>query len=186
MGRRLRSALDRLKPNLNRKMEVKQESFHKIMRKSRLFSKGDGVYVKNFSSGPKWLSGQVSESTGPVSYVILLTDGRSLRRHVDHIRRKMDIDDSYELPDTGTEMVTPETMHRNFDQHLGINGNVSDGTNLETEINVPIDSYRDVSDEDEGTAQIDSPGKLRKSTRERYKPVRYGNNIYERTDGGLV
>ena len=91
MGRRLRSALDRLKPNLNRKMEVTQESFHKTMSKGRSFTKGDGVYVKNFSSGPKWLSGKVSEYTGPVSYLILLTDGRSLRRHVDHIRRKMDI-----------------------------------------------------------------------------------------------
>ena len=123
---------------------------------------------------------------GPVSHLILLTDGRSLRSHVDHIRRKMDINDHYGLSDTVPEMFTPETVHRNFDQHPGINGNESERVNLEAEINGPIDRYGNVPDGDEGTAQSNIPGKLRKSTRERYKPERYGNNIFNGTDGEMV
>ena len=102
-----------------------------------------------------------------------------MRRHVDHIRRKTDIEDPYELPDTVPEIIIPETMPRNVDQHLGINGNESGETNLNNEINVPIDNYVNIPVVDEGTAHSGSPGKLRQSTRERYKPERYGNNIYD-------
>ena len=38
-----------------------------------------------------WLPGIISEVTGPVSYVIELTDGRTVRRHQDHVRRRHDV-----------------------------------------------------------------------------------------------
>ena len=38
-----------------------------------------------------WLPGIITEVTGPVSYVIELTDGRTVRRHQDHVRRHHDV-----------------------------------------------------------------------------------------------
>ena len=42
------------------------------------------MVVSNFSPGPKWLSGQVMERTGPLSYKIAVCD-KVFRRHVDQI-----------------------------------------------------------------------------------------------------
>ncbi|KAL5509095.1 hypothetical protein EMCRGX_G004382 [Ephydatia muelleri] len=39
-----------------------------------------------FSRGPKWLPGKVTSIRGPVSVTVELADGRSVRRHYDHIR----------------------------------------------------------------------------------------------------
>ena len=44
------------------------------------------MYVKNFSGKEEWLPGIVSKVQGPLSYLILLDDGRVLRRHVDHVK----------------------------------------------------------------------------------------------------
>ena len=54
----------------------------------RQFTKEDLVHVKNFSnnSGPKWLPSKVDKVTGPLSYVIELTNGNKICRHVDHVK----------------------------------------------------------------------------------------------------
>ncbi len=43
--------------------------------------------VKNFTHGPKWISGVIESIQGPVSYVVQLTNGNLVRRHVDHVRQ---------------------------------------------------------------------------------------------------
>ena len=49
-------------------------------------SKGDIVYVKNFSNGPAWLpAGVVVRERGPLRFNVRLADGRDVRRHVDHM-----------------------------------------------------------------------------------------------------
>ena len=48
----------------------------------------DFVYVKNFHSGAKWLSGQVMKVGGPRTYLIKLDMGPIVRRHVDHMRAR--------------------------------------------------------------------------------------------------
>ena len=51
-----------------------------------MFAQGDIILAKNFrSSNPKWLSGEIIRSTGPLSYLIKLSNGVETRRHVDHI-----------------------------------------------------------------------------------------------------
>ncbi len=47
---------------------------------------GSKVLAKNFSTGQAWLPGTISEASGPKSYIVETTDGRLLRRHVNHIR----------------------------------------------------------------------------------------------------
>ena len=61
-------------------------------KKYRNFANSEDVYVRNFSTGAKWLIGKVVRETGPVSYLIVLNDGRLIRRHVDHIRKRLDLE----------------------------------------------------------------------------------------------
>ena len=90
MGRRMRSKLDLLHPDLSqtvRRRQGAQKEAHDRTSRERLFEVGQQVYARNFGHGPLWLEGTIQNCTGPVSFKILLTDGRVWRRHIDHIRR---------------------------------------------------------------------------------------------------
>ena len=58
------------------------------------------MYCRNFPSNrPRWIPAEVQDKTGPLSYRLTLLDGRSIRRHVDHIiPREVDVD-----PETPSE-----------------------------------------------------------------------------------
>lgn len=58
---------------------------------------GDSVLTRNFSLGPKWIPGIIESVTGPVSYKVMLGDGRVVRRHVDQIHVQ------HPTPDKSTE-----------------------------------------------------------------------------------
>ena len=45
----------------------------------------DTVFVKDFPSGKQWLTGTVSDVKGPLTYLVTLSDGRIVRRHIDHL-----------------------------------------------------------------------------------------------------
>ncbi|KAG1927461.1 retrotransposable element [Pimephales promelas] len=49
------------------------------------------VLVRNFSYGPKWIPGNIETVTGPVSYKVMLGDGRVVRRHVDQIHGRQEL-----------------------------------------------------------------------------------------------
>ena len=38
------------------------------------------------ASKQKWISGNVQKATGPVSYLVMLSDGSTVRRHIDNIK----------------------------------------------------------------------------------------------------
>ena len=53
-----------------------------------MFAQGDKILAKNFrSSNSKWLSGEIIRSTGPLSYLIKLSNGVETRHHIDHISK---------------------------------------------------------------------------------------------------
>lgn len=90
-GRQIRSHLDQVKPNLSNKVILKQASqkkYHDYGTRTHSFQIGDTVFIQNQTSGPKWLAGQIQEIKGPVSYSIILQDGRVMKRHVDQIRSR--------------------------------------------------------------------------------------------------
>lgn len=90
-GRRIRTRLDLLKPNVNKRVEYcqyKQKLAHDNSARKRSFEKGETVYARNFGTGSKWLSCVVQEVTGPVSFLVKLQDGRVVRRHQDHLRHR--------------------------------------------------------------------------------------------------
>ena len=89
LGRQPRSRLDLLKPNTADRVEARQyrqQKSHNATAKDRKFSVGDKVYSKNFGQGPKWIPGEIVESTGPVSFLVKLVSGQIIRRHQDHLR----------------------------------------------------------------------------------------------------
>lgn len=112
-GRRIRTRLDLLKPRVSEHVEQRQLR-QKLSHDS--FTKGDAVYAQNFGTGQKWIHAVVQEVTGPVSFLVKLQDGRLIRRHQDHLRRRV-LDDEAEkavlddipeiLIDSGTSAPSP-------------------------------------------------------------------------------
>ena len=89
MGRRPKSRLDLLKPNVSDHVEKKQyqhKQDHDRLAKSRVFSTGQQVYVKNNEACSVWLKGPIIETTGPVSFCVQLEDGQGWLCHQDHLR----------------------------------------------------------------------------------------------------
>ena len=88
-GRQLRSHLSLLHLDIAASVAAKQQSQkrdHDRSAKPRCITVGDQVFVRDFPVGSSWLPGVVEEKRGPYSFIITLEDGRSVRRHLDHIR----------------------------------------------------------------------------------------------------
>ena len=113
-GRKLRTRLDLLKPDISghvRAQQARQKTYHNAHSKAREFSPGTKIYVQNFGAGSQWLSGEVLEKRGPLSYLVKLSDGRLFRRHVDHMRIRTTEDEvSLELdPSPWLDVMVPLT-----------------------------------------------------------------------------
>ncbi len=148
-GRKLRCSMDFIHPDLTRKIneqQQKQKVYHDKKARERNFCVGDPVLTRNLSYGPKWIPGHVATVTGPLSYKVMLGDGRVVRRHVDqiHARQKLLVNTSEEgmdcrFPDfdvpenttpviakeiegTGTEDISsnPSEVSGDFSQHSEI------------------------------------------------------------------
>lgn len=111
MGRRLKTILDRLHPDF----EKEDKRFSNVQSKPvRTFTAGEPVYARNYGIGPKWVPAEIQEATGPVSYRTLTTDGEVLRRHVDQVRQRheMETNDTnitVNNPDVEPERVIPNS-----------------------------------------------------------------------------
>ena len=91
MGRRPRSTLDLMQPDVATRVQTNQErqkSGHDSHTKARTFAPGDKVFVHNFASGPTWIPGTIAEERGPLSFHIQLENGRVVRQHIDHVRAR--------------------------------------------------------------------------------------------------
>ena len=89
LGRRPRSRLDCIKPHTAERVESKQlrqKEQHDARAVARKLEIGERVFVRNYVHGDKWLPGVVSRQTGPVSFVVTLSDGQERRVHQDQIR----------------------------------------------------------------------------------------------------
>ena len=96
-NRPLRCQLDLLKPNIEETVQgrqMQQQLNHDIHSKDRKFQINDTVFVENFGHGSKWLAGTIEEVRGPLTYMVRLSDGRVLKRHVDHIRKRTSMEPS--------------------------------------------------------------------------------------------
>ena len=110
LGRRLRSKLDLLRPNIRTtvvRRQVAQKENHDGKRWLRTFDIDDEVYAQNFALGRPWLPGVICAVDGPVSYVVRLEDGRIWRRHIDQIRTRRRGSVEHDLP-------PPDEVERDF------------------------------------------------------------------------
>ncbi len=102
LGRRPRSKLDFLKPNLSDTVQSKtdRQKQHDVGTKLRTFRVHDKVYVKDFPNSKQWKPGEIIEVRGPLSYLVELCDGCVVRRHVDALLTRMATDstESTETP----------------------------------------------------------------------------------------
>ena len=112
MGRKLRSRLDLLHPNLEQtihKKQCQQKHFYKGNRNSMIdLYNGMRVYVRNYNRGCPWVAGVVQSETGPLSYTIKLNDGRVVKRHLDQIRKTLQ-SERHEREEPEDLLVEPNT-----------------------------------------------------------------------------
>lgn len=125
MGRRLRTALDCLHPDDTRPQATESKV-------PRLFSDGDLVYIRNYSTGAKWLAAKIIEVTGPVSYLCETANCCVYRRHVDQIRAREEEAISFErgmpnlnVPIPNSDVVQPrhhdQQQQRSADDNPAVN-----------------------------------------------------------------
>ena len=85
MGRKLRTTLDLIHPDMSRKVSSKQTDF-KSTKPLRQFSIGQKVFARNYRGTSTWIPAQVVEIIGPVSYKVQIAPNLILRRHIDQLR----------------------------------------------------------------------------------------------------
>ena len=91
LGRRPKSRLDLLKPNMAVQVESKQQkqkAAHDKSAKLQVFQKGGEVYMRNHGPGQVWLPGKIEQVTGPLSFRVQLNDGQIRRCHQDHLKHR--------------------------------------------------------------------------------------------------
>ena len=85
------------------------------------------MVVKDIRKDNTWWPGTVAERSAPKSYIIVLSDGRVWKRHVDHIRRGGHQDtDSLEKPEGEAKfpepavpvVVSPQRVH--VEEHVQV------------------------------------------------------------------
>ena len=124
-GRRLRSKLDLVLPDAERRSQEaqdRQKRSHDCDSADRHFGVNDTVYVRNYGVGQQWLPGRVVGLQGSVMYRVRLDNNDVIIRHVDQLRHRVATTDSTDssnssdlsdvsVPETGvsTEMVEPES-----------------------------------------------------------------------------
>ena len=90
LGRRPRSCLDLMQPNVAKRVhqgQNRQKLGQDQQARGRQFALDDPVFVRNFTAGSQtWWPGTVVSKRGPLSLDIQLKDGQVLKRHIDHVQ----------------------------------------------------------------------------------------------------
>ena len=56
--------------------------------------------VRNLLPGDKWVPGTIVESTGPLSYLVQVGEGKTWKRHIDHLRQMSDSPQEEQMTET--------------------------------------------------------------------------------------
>ncbi|XP_059048702.1 uncharacterized protein K02A2.6-like [Achroia grisella] len=92
LGRRLRTKLDVLRPNLENKLsqarQRKQQREGVALEIERKLKPGDEIWLRQYSGAHKWLPGTVTERLGTTDYKVCDTSGRESHRHIDQLKRR--------------------------------------------------------------------------------------------------
>ena len=100
-GRRLRSQLDLLLPDAERRSQEaqdRQKQAHDSHSVDRHFGINDTVYARNYGQGLPWLPGCVVGFQGSAMYRVRLSNDSVIVRHVDQMRHRVCADETISLP----------------------------------------------------------------------------------------
>ena len=87
MGRKLRTTLDLMHPDVSRKVTTKLTS-SSSRQPPCTFSVGDKVFARNYHGTKVWLPAEIIQVTGPVSYKVKTSSNLILRRHIGQLRTR--------------------------------------------------------------------------------------------------
>ena len=137
MGRRLRTRLDLMIPNVREHVEQKQETMisHSADRGCRIFVEGESVLARNYS-GDKWITGEIDEVLGHKHYHVKLENGQIVKRHVDQLLKSSRVSDKHVSSDvkfkfesnvpSGEDMIVkcPISLRSSNDMHEHVGNDV--------------------------------------------------------------
>ncbi len=92
MSRALRTRWDLFKPSIENKVITSQDSqkkYHDGSFVMRSFYVGQKVMARNFRQGAEWIPGEIVRQLGPITCLVDVAEGRSWKRHTDHIKDLM-------------------------------------------------------------------------------------------------
>jgi hypothetical protein len=195
-GRKLRTQLDLLVPSVKknvRNAQDRQKRNHDTHCQPQLFALGESVYVKNYSSGPRWLPGKIVGTEGSVLYQIQLSDGRTVRRHADQLRSRVadieshspaddDTGDSFvpieldggigEDQETETQQAVPENQETQSTE-------AATPITTDTALPAPVITPAQEPNSNERQESVEeSHSTPRRSTRNKHTPVRFEEQSY--------
>ena len=110
LGRRPRSRLDLLHPDIServRQRQLNQKEGHDRHSRQRELSAGQTVWVRNPGTGRQWFPGAISQVLSPQRFQVSLEDGRVVDRRIDHVRRRVAIPEENQ-PELSTDPVLPD------------------------------------------------------------------------------
>ncbi|CAC5376400.1 unnamed protein product [Mytilus coruscus] len=155
MGQRMRSLLDLTYPDLQQRVRQKQLTQKQCYDKST---------KKRHNREAKWFTGIIIKRTGPVSFVIELNDGRTVKRHQNQIRHKYDQYSDNKLPDISEIPDIP----------------IPSVSNNQTDVEAVSDSSAGSSDTNDSSKSVMKPSVATpRPTRTRKPPNRYGDFVYK-------
>ena len=97
LGRRPRTLFDLMLPDLSSRVQDKQANqkhHHDQHSQPHTLQVGDAVYVQVLPTNNTWVPGTIAKVLSPMSYLITLEDGTSVRRHIDHLHSRSATSDS--------------------------------------------------------------------------------------------
>ena len=113
MGRKLRTHLDLLVPDIGervRKRQNLQKHSRDLHAKDRQFQESDPVMAKNFTQGPLWITGKIVRKSGTATFLVELSDGRVIRRHADQLKPNS-LDPQEQIRPSADEQWLPVPTH---------------------------------------------------------------------------
>ena len=137
-GRQLRTRFDLLHPNVQEKVvkkQDKQKEYFDRSAKERKFSRGDDVYIRNFSQGTKvkWIPGVIVEQIGRVVFRVRLQNSTTIvKRHKNQIRARI----SDNIPELEVTLQT-STQVESSDSRQELEPRVSTGPRYPSRVRRP-------------------------------------------------
>ena len=90
MGRKLRTHLDLLIPDIGervRKRQNLQKHSRDLHAQDKQFQENEPVLAKNFSRGPPWITGKILKKSGATTFLVELPDGQVIHHHADQLKQ---------------------------------------------------------------------------------------------------